>query len=100
MLGCTRKSSTDVLEITTPKGFSTFAPADAKGGIEFVPARTALVCIEYQNEFTSEGGKLYPAVKDVMDSTGMLAKTVELAKAVRSAGGRVVHVPIMFEEDG
>ena len=30
---------------------------------------TALLLIEYQNEFTTEGGKLYPAVREVMEKT-------------------------------
>ena len=46
------------------------------------------------------GGKLYGGVKDVMASTGMLAKSVALAEAVRAAGGKVFHVPIMFKPDG
>ena len=33
------------------------------------PRTTALVLIEYQNEFTSEGGKLHDAVKPVMEAT-------------------------------
>lgn len=33
------------------------------------PSETAFVFIEYQNEFTTEGGKLHDAVKDVMDKT-------------------------------
>ena len=33
------------------------------------PKETALVFIEYQNEFTTEGGKLHEAVKDVMEKT-------------------------------
>ena len=33
------------------------------------PKRTAVVLIEYQNDFTSEGGALHAAVHDVMDST-------------------------------
>ena len=39
------------------------------------PAKTALVLIEYQNDFTSDGGALHGAVSDVMESTGMLANT-------------------------
>ena len=42
------------------------------------PATTALVLIEYQNEFTSDGGVLHDAVAEVMDSTGMLSNTVTL----------------------
>ena len=41
-------------------------PSPGKGGLGVDPAKTALLCIEFQNEFTSEGGKLYPEVKDVM----------------------------------
>ena len=39
------------------------------------PATTALVLIEYQNEFTTDGGVLHGAVAEVMDSTGMLDNT-------------------------
>merc|ERR1719392_173491 len=91
------RKSTDVLANTS--GFTVFSAADAKGGCELEPSKTALVCIEYQNEFTSEGGKLYPAVKDVMDSTGMLEKAATTAAAVRAAGGAVFHIPIMFKAD-
>ena len=44
------------------------------------PKKTALVLIEYQNDFTSEGGTLHQAVKPVMESTNMLANTVERSK--------------------
>jgi hypothetical protein len=33
------------------------------------PKETALVFIEYQNEFATQGGKLHEAVKDVMEKT-------------------------------
>lgn len=33
------------------------------------PSETAFVFIEFQNEFTTEGGKLHDAVKDVMEKT-------------------------------
>ena len=49
--------------------------------LQLDPAKTALVLIEYQNEFTSEGGVLHGAVAPVMDKTGMLAKTVALVHA-------------------
>merc|ERR1712178_564496 len=75
----------------------TFAPQDAKGGCDIVPNKTALVCIEYQNEFVTEGGKLYDAVKECLLKTNMLAKTVSLADDVRAAGGKVFHVPICFK---
>ena len=33
------------------------------------PSKTAVVLIEYQNDFTSEGGALHGAVGPVMEST-------------------------------
>jgi nicotinamidase-related amidase len=64
--------------------------------LELDPARTALVLIEYQNEFTSEGGVLHSAVSAVMDKTGMLPKTVALVEAARAAGVTIMHAPITF----
>jgi nicotinamidase-related amidase len=60
------------------------------------PKTTAVVLIEYQNDFTSAGGALHEAVADVMDSTGMLDKSVQLVTAARAAGATIMHVPITF----
>src|SRR5215211_2204453 len=60
------------------------------------PKRTAVVLIEFQNDFTSDGGVLHDAVRDVMESTGMLDNTRELAEAAREAGATIVHAPITF----
>jgi nicotinamidase-related amidase len=64
--------------------------------LQLDPATTALVLIEYQNEFTSEGGVLHGAVSAVMDKTGMLPKTVALVEAARAAGVTIMHAPISF----
>jgi nicotinamidase-related amidase len=60
------------------------------------PAKTAVVLIEYQNDFTSEGGALHGAVAPVMEQNGMLDKTQELVDAARAAGATIVHAPITF----
>ncbi|MEP9414461.1 isochorismatase family cysteine hydrolase [Gordonia sp. VNQ95] len=60
------------------------------------PATTALVLIEFQNEFTSDGGVLHDAVAEVMDKTDMLANTVALVDAARAAGVTIMHAPITF----
>lgn len=62
----------------------------------FDPTTTALVLIEYQNEFTTEGGVLHGAVAPVMDETKMLANTVELVGALRKKGVTIMHAPITF----
>jgi nicotinamidase-related amidase len=64
--------------------------------LQLDPAKTAVVLIEYQNEFTTEGGVLHGAVAPVMDKTGMLDKTVALVEAARAAGVTIMHAPITF----
>jgi nicotinamidase-related amidase len=63
------------------------------------PETTALVLIEYQNDFTTEGGALHEAVKPVMQSTGMLGNTVSLVRQARDAGALIVYAPISFAPD-
>lgn len=60
------------------------------------PSTTALVLIEYQNDFTSPGGVLHDAVKGVMERTQMLEKTQRVAAAARAKGITVMHAPISF----
>ena len=62
------------------------------------PKKTALVLIEFQNDFTSEGGTLHGAVKGVMDKSNMLANTVETVTKAREAGCTIVFAPITFKE--
>ena len=63
------------------------------------PKTTAVVLIEYQNDFTTEGGTLHGAVKGVMDSSNMLANTVELVAKARKLGATIVFTPITFTDD-
>jgi nicotinamidase-related amidase len=62
------------------------------------PKTTALLLIEYQNDFTSEGGALHNGVKAVMKSTNMLANTIETAAKARAAGVTIMFAPISFAE--
>jgi ureidoacrylate peracid hydrolase len=63
------------------------------------PKHTAVVLIEYQNDFTSPGGTLHDAVKDVMTKTNMLENTKETVERARALGATIVHAPITFTED-
>ena len=60
------------------------------------PKTTALLLIEYQNDFTSEGGALHQGVKAVMESTNMIANSVQVANQARAAGVTVMFAPISF----
>ncbi|EGD59981.1 isochorismatase hydrolase [Novosphingobium nitrogenifigens DSM 19370] len=59
---------------------------------------TALVLIEFQNDFTTPGGVQHDAVKGVMESTGMLANTCDLVAKAREAGVTIMHAAISFAD--
>ena len=61
------------------------------------PKTTALVLIEFQNDFTSEGGTLHGAVAEVMASSGTIEHAQQAAAAAHAAGATVVHSPISFQ---
>jgi ureidoacrylate peracid hydrolase len=63
------------------------------------PKKTAVVLIEYQNDFTSEGGTLHDAVKGVMEKENMLPHTVETVEKARELGATIIHAPITFTPD-
>lgn len=62
------------------------------------PKTTAILLIEYQNEFTTKGGVLHDAVAGVMEETKMLANTVAVVEAARKKGITIMHAPISFAE--
>lgn len=62
------------------------------------PKTTAIVLIEYQNEFTSKGGVLHDAVATVMNDNHMLENTVKLVTEARKKGASIMHAPITFAE--
>ena len=62
------------------------------------PQKTAVVLVEFQNDFASEGGALHGAVKDSMAATDMITHTQEAVAAARAAGVTVIHAPIQFAE--
>jgi ureidoacrylate peracid hydrolase len=63
------------------------------------PKETAIVLIEFQNDFTSPGGTLHEAVKPVMESSNMLTNTVETVAKARQLGATIIHMPITFTGD-
>jgi len=63
------------------------------------PKAAAVVLIEYQNDFTTEGGVLHEAVSEVMEQTDVLAHTRDVVTAARNAGATVMHAPITSVEE-
>ena len=54
------------------------------------PETTAIVLIEYQNDFTTPGGVFHDGVKGVMEKNNMLANTIEVATKGRAAGATIM----------
>ncbi len=62
------------------------------------PNTTAMLLIEYQNDFVSEGGAQHEAVQAVMAETGMLAHSRTVVEQARALGVTVMHAPISFAD--
>ena len=63
-----------------------------------MPKTTALLLIEYQNDFVSKDGVQHEAVAEVMARTDMLAHSRAVVAAARQRGVFVLHAPISFAE--
>lgn len=59
---------------------------------------TAVVLIEFQNEFCTEGGKLYDVVRDEMERLWTIENGAKLLNAAREKGCLVIHCPFVFDE--
>lgn len=57
------------------------------------PKTTALLCIDFYNDFLSEGGKLWPMVKTMATELKLLDNLRTIVKTSREAGITVFHVP-------
>ena len=54
---------------------------------------TALLLVDPYNDFMSEGGKVWPLIREVAEEVGLLDNLRTIARAVRDAGIQVVIVP-------
>jgi len=60
---------------------------------------TAVVLIEFQNEFCKEGGILHDGVKGEIARQGTISNAVKLAEGAREKGAMVIHSPFVFNEE-
>lgn len=59
---------------------------------------TAVILIEFQNEFCKEGGILHDGVKDEISRQGTITNAVKLAEGAHEKGAMVIHAPFVFNE--
>ena len=59
---------------------------------------TAVVLIEFQNDFCTEGGKLHDGEKGELARQNTIPNAVKLAEGARQKGATVIHSPFVFNE--
>jgi nicotinamidase-related amidase len=59
----------------------------------YEPKITALLCVDFYNDFLSEGGKLWPWVKEIAEQVKLLDNLRTIVRTAREAGITVFHVP-------
>src|SRR5260370_41298273 len=57
------------------------------------PKTTAVLCVDFYNDFLSEGGKLWPWVKEIAEEVGLLDNLRSIVRTAREAGISIYHVP-------
>ena len=63
------------------------------------PSETALVFVDFQNTFAAPGGETYPHYEAILKKSGMIEKSVALAKQARAIGIQVVQVTEGYTDD-
>ena len=59
----------------------------------YTKERTALLFVDPYNDFLSDGGKLWPYVREVADEVGLLNNLRTITAAIRKAGIQIFIVP-------
>jgi len=59
----------------------------------YVAERTGLLIVDPYNDFMSEGGKLYEAIKPTADASGMFDNLRKIIPAARAAKIQIFIVP-------
>ena len=63
---------------------------------ELDPRNTAVILIEFQNEFCSPGGLLHDLVKDEMQRLNTVSNAVRLTEAALERGCLIIHAPFIY----
>jgi nicotinamidase-related amidase len=61
------------------------------GAQQLNPRETAILFVDFQNEFVTENGKLYPILKEELKRKNVLQNAISLIKAARESGVLIVH---------
>lgn len=68
--------------------------------VRYVPSRTALLLVDPYNDFLSDGGKVWPMVKEIAEKVDLLDHLRAVVAGARSASVKVFFVPHRRWEPG
>lgn len=66
---------------------------------QIAASETAVLVIEFQNEFLKENGLLHKALKPLLEETRIVERSAELVRTLRERGYQIVHTPLAFSAD-
>jgi len=58
----------------------------------------AVILLDFQNEFATEGGKLHDDVKIMMASNGMIKKVTKFLGVARNSGAKIIYSPVIMQK--
>ncbi len=100
LIGSSSCSSRRIVSLVAAALVASCASRDPKTAPEpLVPARTALVLVEFQNEWLSENGHLHQLIRGSLIHDETSARGRELLNSMRRLGVLVVHAPLVYSED-
>jgi ureidoacrylate peracid hydrolase len=67
--------------------------------VELIPAQTAVIVVDMQNDFGSDGGMFALAGIDIAPIRAVIAPTAKVLDAARSRGFKVVYLKMAFRAD-
>eukprot|EP00536_Pseudo-nitzschia_multiseries_P018744 jgi/Psemu1/293632/fgenesh1_pg.3036_\ len=62
--------------------------------------RTAILLLDFQNEYVKKGGKLHHDVGETINSTGVLRNVPRLVEHARKMGALIIYSPVVMKETG
>lgn len=67
--------------------------------MEYKVDETAIILIEFQNDFCKPGFPLYPGVEKMLKENKTIENTINLVKKAKEKGVLIIGVPVVFESD-
>jgi ureidoacrylate peracid hydrolase len=71
----------------------------SSGAIPFDPSTTAVIVVDMQNDFGSEGGMFHRAGLDISGIKACVAPTAKVLSLARAAGVKIVYLKMGFRSD-